>query len=450
MADRPNVLYVFGDQWRAQAFGYAGDPNVHTPGIDAFAHESVNFTQAVSGCPVCTPYRGSLMTGQYPNRHGLVANDLCLRERASGPFLAECFAEAGYQTAYIGKWHIDGHGRSKVIPPDRRLGFQFWRTYECTHQYNESFYYQDDDPEPKPWQGYDAHAQTRAACRYLREEVGDKPFFMMLSWGPPHNPFHTAPENYRLLYSPEALILRDNVPPEHEGEARRDLAGYYAHCTALDDAFGQLMATLDETGLADNTIVVFTSDHGDMLGSQGQGRKQRPYEESIRVPLLIRDPRHPDPRTDDAPFDAPDMMPTLLGLCGLPIPDSVQGLDFSGGILTGRPATCEDALLALYTPFHEWRWDNGGREYRGLRTRRYTYVRTLLDGGPWLLYDNQEDPFQLRNLVHDPAHADLLRRLDARLDERLEAIQDPFLTADEIYDRYQIRRNEKGDLYVEP
>ena len=171
---KPNVVFIFGDQWRAQATGYAGDPNVRTPHLDALAAESINFTQALAGCPVCSPYRASLLTGQYPLRHGVFVNDVYLQPRSAS--IAEAFSAAGYDTAYIGKWHVDGHGRSNYIPPERRQGFDYWKVLECTHEYNNSPYYEGDSDEKRYWDGYDAIAQTRDAQAYMRNRNEDRPF----------------------------------------------------------------------------------------------------------------------------------------------------------------------------------------------------------------------------------------------------------------------------------
>src|SRR4051794_1989720 len=138
----------------------------------------------------------------------------------------------------------------------------------------------------------------------------------MLAWGPPHDPYFSAPEKYRDLYDPTKLELRANVPKNEEEATRKNLAGYYAHCSALDDCMGELLRTLKETGLDKNTILIFTSDHGDMLGSHGLNKKQKPYDESVRVPMLWRWPGTLRARTLDAPMNTEDIMPTLLGLCG--------------------------------------------------------------------------------------------------------------------------------------
>lgn len=440
--NRPNVVFVFADQWRAQDTGYAGNVQVATPQLDRLARESVNFTHAVAGCPVCSPWRGSLLTGQYPLTHGIFVNDVPLAD--SGMRLGEAFAQAGYDTAWIGKWHIDGHGRSEYIPPERRHGFEYWKVLECTHDYNHSAYYAGNSNEKRYWEGYDAIAQTRDAQKYLREHDGSNPFLLVLSWGPPHNPYETAPEAYRRRYRAEDIALRPNVPPERAAEAREWLAGYYAHCTALDDCVADLLATLDETGLARNTIFVFTSDHGDMLGSQGTVRKQRPWEESIRVPFLLRCPGVAA-RETDALLNTPDIMPTLLGLCDIPVPETVEGLDFSDHLRHGAPDPADGAaLLACYHPFGEWTRDQGGREFRGLRTQRYTYTRTL--SGPWQLFDNESDPWQQRNCVDDPAYRELRDRLDRRLTLMLEAGGDEFLHGDEYIARWGYTVDDSGTV----
>lgn len=442
-ARKPNVVFVFADQWRGQATGYAGDPNIETPHLDALAAESVNFINAVSCCPVCSPYRASLLTGQYPLTHGVFVNDVCLSNDAVS--VAECFNEAGYDTAYIGKWHLDGHGRSSFIPRERRQGFKFWKVLECTHDYNNSFYYGDTD-EKRAWEGYDAIAQTREAQRYIREKTSDKPFALFLSWGPPHNPYQTAPERYKKRYSADGVRLRGNVPESEAEASRRDLAGYYAHCAAMDDCIGDLLGTLRERGLEDDTVFVFTSDHGDMIGSQGQARKQRPWDESIMVPLLVRYPAAfgKRGRVMDEPINAPDLMPTLLGLCGIDIPPSVEGRGYAE-IIAGTEKLDDDAMLiACYTPFGEWTRKNGGKEYRGVRTRRYTYVRDLQ--GAWLLYDNQEDPYQQRNLCNDSKHASLQARLDQALQRRLDETHDTFQPGDVYIDQWNYPTDETGTV----
>ena len=216
---KPNILFIIADQWRAQAFGFAGDPNVKTPHFDRFERESVNFTQAVSGQPVCTPARASLLTGQRPLTHGLFINDVPLKPEAAT--IAEVLSGAGYATGCIGKWHVDGKGRSNFIPRERRQGFDYWKVLECTHAYNNSAYYADG-PEKLKWDGYDAVAQTADARRYLEAQAkSGRPFLLWLAWGPPHNPYETAPAKYKAMYDAEKLQLRPNVPREVEARTRK-------------------------------------------------------------------------------------------------------------------------------------------------------------------------------------------------------------------------------------
>jgi arylsulfatase A-like enzyme len=205
---KPNVLFVLADQWRAQATTWENDPNLvgKTPVLDKLAKESVNFKYAVSCTPVCTPYRGCLLTGQYPLKHKLIVNDVSLSSDALS--IAEVYAENGYDTAYIGKWHVDGRGRTSYIPRERRQGFDYWKVLECTHEYNNSSYYAQDDATKKVWPEYDAFAQTKDAQTYIAgRKKTDKPFLMILSWGPPHNPYEAAPEAYRKLPQRSCRLL---------------------------------------------------------------------------------------------------------------------------------------------------------------------------------------------------------------------------------------------------
>jgi arylsulfatase A-like enzyme len=441
---QPNVVYVFADQWRVQATGYSGNHQVQTPHIDRLAAQSINFTHAVSGISVCCPARACLLTGQHAQTHGVFVNDVHLSDDAVS--LGKVFKANGYETAYIGKWHVDGRGRDGYIPPESRQGFDYWKALECTHDYNHSYYYAGDETKARLWEGYDAIEQTRDAQRYIQDRKDDGPFLLMLSWGPPHAPYQTAPPAYQAMYDSEKIELRPNVPEEMAAEARQWIAGYYAHCTALDDCLGELLATIEAAGLAENTIFVFTSDHGDMLGSQGESKKQRPWDESIRVPFLMRWPARfgsPGKRVE-ATIDTPDIMPTLLSLCDLPIPESVEGLDFAP-YLHGEPDPADGAaLIYCVHPFGQYTVAQGGREYRGLRTRRYTYVRDL--NGPWLLYDNESDPYQLTNLVGNPAVAALQAELDTLLEQRLSERGDRFLPGMEYIRQWQYPVDETGTV----
>ena len=440
---KPNLVFLLADQWRAQDTGYAGNDDVITPNIDALAKQSLNLTNAVSGCPVCCPYRASLITGQYPLTHGVIMNDVPLSNKATS--IAQAYKSSGYETAYIGKWHLNANGRSNFIPRERRQGFDYWKVLECTHNYNNSAYYADENVKLK-WDGYDAIAQTRDAQKYIRTHATGKPFVLFLSWGPPHAPYHTAPSKYKAMYENKDIKLRTNVPDDLKKTAKRDIPGYYAHMTALDDCVGWINQTLKETGLDKNTILVFTSDHGDMLYSQNSRKKQQPWDESIKVPFLLRyPPAHgPKGRKIDMPINTPDIMPTLLALSNIDIPHTVEGTDYSS-VLRGKQKPFNDAvLISCPSPFGQWTRKHGGREYRGIRTRKFTYTRDL--NGPWLLYDNQNDPHQLNNLCNKPQHKETQQELEKILQQKLKQTNDKFLPGPEYIKQFNYTIDKTGTV----
>ena len=422
----PNILYILVDQWRAQSTGYSGDHNVSTPNLDRLASKSINLTHAVSGMPVCTPHRASFLTGQYPLTHGLFMNDVLLDSNSNT--IGKVFKDYGYQTAFIGKWHLDGHGRSSYIPVGRQQGFDYWKALECTHDYNHSAYYEGNSKEKKYWESYDAISQTQDACQFLKAQTNaSDPFFLVLSIGSPHDPYNTAPEKYQKMYANKIFTIRDNVPKDKIELVQKGLRGYYAHMTAIDDCVGKLWQVLKNQGLDENTIIVFTSDHGDLMGSHGAWNKQQPYDESIRIPFLIHYPNAfgSNGKTSKILINSPDIMPTLLGLSGINIPKSVEGKDFSQILLGKKKNDVTYTLISCVQPFGQWTRANGGKEYRGIRTENYTYVRDLK--GPWLLFDCVNDPFQLNNLVGNDAFSNLQNRMDRDLLKELKQRKDDFL-----------------------
>jgi arylsulfatase A-like enzyme len=438
----PNVIFVLADEWRAQATGFNGDPNVKTPNLDKLEKSSVNFLNTVSNCPVSGPYRASLLTGQYPLTHGCFINDVELNPEAVT--MGKIFKEAGYETAYVGKWHLDGYGRSAFIPKERRQGFDYWKVLECTHNYNNSFYWGNDEKKAK-WDGYDAYAQTTDVVEYIKDKCkGDKPFLMFLSWGPPHTPFEMAPENYKKIYREMELTLRDNVPAENRKKAIKDLIGYYGHITALDSCIGVLQKTVKEAGIDENTIFVFTSDHGHMVQSHGFSHKQRPYEESIMVPMLIRYPKllGDKGRKTDMLINTPDILPTLLGLSNINIPGSIEGNNKADIITKKVKDKTKAALIACYHPFGNWPAKAGGKEYRGVRTKRYTYVKDMK--GSWLLFDNKKDPYQLTNLVDSSKYDKLKAKLEIELNILLKETKDKFWPGMDYVNKWGYKVDETG------
>ena len=208
--DKPNLLFVLADQLRGCSVGYAGQEAVSTPNIDAFAKSGTVYTNAISMLPVCTPYRGSLITGRTPTSTGLVINDVPLK--TSETSIAHCFNDAGYDTAYIGKWHLDGADRPAPVPPGpRRQGFDYWMGANFEHNYDRS-YYTDNDGNVQIWEGWDAEAQTSHAIDYLKSRDTDDPYCLFLSWGPPHHPYRLVPQKYLDMYDPDAIEGRPNCP----------------------------------------------------------------------------------------------------------------------------------------------------------------------------------------------------------------------------------------------
>jgi len=445
--EKPNIVFVFADQWRAQATGYAGNPDVLTPNLDKLALEGVCFSNAVSTSPVCTPYRAMLLTGKYVLKTGMFMNDVSL-EPESGSF-AKLLKKEGYHTAYIGKWHLDGNGRSSFIPKERRQGFDYWKVLECSHSYNNSKYWGNDD-KLHTWQGYDAEAQTKDAIAYIEEQSkGKNPFCLMLSWGPPHAPYQTAPEQFRAIYESMEVRLRPNVPGDLAEETKAKLRGYYAHCSALDSYISQLQEAIRRCNIEDNTLFVFTSDHGDMIGSHGQSKKQKIYAESAKVPFIIKYPAllGKEGKRSDFLLNTLDILPTLLGMSGLTVPGGLDGEDISEVILGKRKDDREAALVTCVQPFGQWSRERGGKEFRGIITKKYTYARDL--SGSWLLYDNLADPYQLNNLIGNPSYEEVSKNLEELLSRELNGLEDDFLPGPSYLKKFGHRVDSTGTVPYE-
>lgn len=418
----PNIVLVFGDQHRGQALGVAGNRRLRTPNIDRLAAQGLYLPNTFSGCPVTCPARSVLQTGKYPHKSGLRINDQ--RIPANQPTLATELDKLGYKTAFVGKWHLDGGIRDPgFVPKERRLGYRWWAANECRHRYFDTWYFRDD-PEPIRMTRYEPIELTDLALEFLRRETRG-PFCLLVAYSPPHDPY-VAPPEYLDLYPPEEIELRPNFVPgtkvggrnPHELTARH-VAGYYAAITCIDDQVGRLMQTLEDQGLEENTLFIFTSDHGDMLGSNGYILKRKPHEESIRVPGIFRWPAAIAPgQTKDALFAWVDMMPTLLSLCGAPLPAGTQGRDLSAVLLDPAADGPESVYLQIYMPYPTK--VEGG--WRGVRTKRYTYAR--YEDRPWVLFDNREDPYQQRNLAAAPEAAAVRDELEAQVRDWMAATED--------------------------
>ncbi len=437
---RPNAIWIFGDQHRGQAVGYMGDPNVHTPNIDRLATEGATFTAAVAGAPLCSPYRGSLLTGMYPHQCVPGHEHRMPPEQST---IATVFEEAGYQTAYFGKWHVDGfherEGRAAmhIVPPERRGDFDVWVGYENNNSQWDCWVHGGEADSAFHYRlpTYETDALTDLFIEYIRQRgheavSGDRrPFFAVLSVQPPHDPY-VAPAEWMARHTPGSVRLRANVPevPRVVERARRTLAGYYAMIENLDWNLGRVRSALDESGFAHDTHIIFFSDHGDMHGSHGQFLKTAPWEEAIRVPFVIGGgvPLYAYQRGRfDVPVNHVDIAPTTLGLCGLNKPDWMAGTDYSGYRVPNRPVPDErdSAFLQIVVPTKHP--DSTDRPWRGIVTRDgWKYV--ALEGQPWLMFDLNEDAYEQVNLAHNTQFAAERRKLQGCLASWIHDTDDSF------------------------
>ena len=452
MAGRPNLLYVFADQLRRSACGYSGYANAQTPCIDALKRDSMEFTEAVSGHPVCAPYRATLFTGKYTSSTGMVINEIRLNpnQRCIGHVLTE----GGYETAYIGKWHLyaDELGnhydpKNSFVPRGpHRLGFNdYWAAYGFHHEYYApQAYYHEESPEKIYADDYEPFSQVDLAIRQLERlrKNPEKPFAMFLSLGVPHDPWvpENVPADVLARFDPAAYDYPPNYLPEDDphgddwahlsAEERAALPEwmrvYDAMVACLDTAIGRLMNAVKRMGMEEDTVIVFTSDHGECFGAHGRRAKNIFYEEAVRVPFLIRLPggRQAGEATD-ALLNTVDLMPTLLDLLGLPVPEGVQGTSLAGIVTGSDSRQPEFQFMQGMGAVAAW---GDGYEWRALRTKQYTYARYLSDGQE-LLFDHLNDPYQMKNLADDPACQDVKQNLKQMMADEMARVKDEFKPA---------------------
>ncbi len=425
---RPNVLFVFSDEHRWQSMSFSEMPELYTPNMKRLADQGVTFTRCISNYPVCSPYRGIFLTGRWPYQTGVVDNDVPLS--ASEMTLGKAFKSAGYHTGYIGKWHLGG---VRAEP----FGFDHSLIWTETNNHWDTSRYHPANGEPVQPKGYNATRMTDQALEFI-EAHKSEPFFLALSLNPPHANFLDPPEDKKALYPEGKLSFRPNVPMggnaegdgivQFTGQGRTNwptYQGYHGHVSAIDEELGRLLDKLEELKLAEDTILVYTSDHGSMQGSHGLGGKRQPYDESIRVPFMIRYPGViAAGRIEDALLGTIDLAPTLMGLAGLDTPDTFQGRDFSP-LMRGEPFDKPRSQLIMHIAKEN---ASGGVNhpaplFRGLRTDTHTYA--VFNEGGGLLFDNVADPYQLTNLF-DTERANALRdSLAEELKEALRRANDP-------------------------
>jgi len=380
---KPNLLLVLTDQWRGQASPGAGS-DLHAPALGRLMDEGITFPRCYTACPQSGPARAALLSGRFPHANGVTEDNIPMP--LDQPSLSAALAEAGYRTGYIGKWELDGAADPGFVPPGpRRRGFEDWAAFNRGNRFYDSRYFRDR-AEPILAKGFEPDYQTDLAIDFIQRNRRS-PFFLFLSWGPPHPP-RNPPERTADLYTPAKLTVRENVPEELLARAQTEYAAYYALCTALDENLNRLLNALDSENLRDDTIVVFTSTSGAMLGSHGLEDQSFPYEEILRVPLLLRYPRLGKAGIvrDDVMISIVDLAPTLLSLCGLPSPTEMQGSNLAPGF-AGQEAVFAEGQLRTAD---EWRGVVRGLDKLVVnREMEATY-----------LFNLGQDPLELENLAH--------------------------------------------------
>lgn len=453
----PNLIFIMADQWRGDALGCLGKEAVKTPHLDQLASEGVNFTNAVSSYPVSSPARGMLMTGMYPVHSKVTGN--C--NSATAPYgvelpeSARCWSDVlkdqGYELGYIGKWHLDSpyqpyietsNNKGKIAwnewcPKERRHGFSHWIAYG-TYDYHLKPMYWDTDASRNEFYFVDQWGpeyETDRAIDYIANRDNKlrdagKPFALVVSMNPPHTGYELVPDKYKEIYRDvdvETVCNSPIIAPKGTKMGdfyRKSVLDYYACMTGVDEQVGRIIRQLKEQGLFENTIVVFTSDHGDSTGMHEHIGKNIYYEEAMRIPMMISWPEKIAPRRDSTLMIAfADLYPSLLSLMGFKeqIPAEVQTFDLSASILSLEKAQ------EVVQPYYYLLPENLMTGYRGLRTKKYTFVVHATNGrtDEWILFDREQDPFQRNNIAPDrPA---LIKQFSSQLKDWLKKTNDPFM-----------------------
>jgi len=401
----PDILWIVTTQWRGQALGYAGDVNASTPCLDRLAARSMNYRQAVTPHPFGPWARAALLTGVGSPENGI--RDYFDPLPRDARTIAHRLRAVGYSSAFFGKWHLsardpnlplvgEAHARL-VVDSDARGGFDFWEGFEGGFLLNDPWLHGTRLPEPQRFAGYQADVLGgRAAAWILGRHEADaastphvrQPWFAIVSLEAPHPPYD-APANEGRVIDPPDIILAPNVPRggDIEARARRELAGYYRHISATDRAIGSLVAAADAAAHRFGRpapVIVFTSVHGDMHGAHGLFRKGWPYEESVRVPLLVRQPGGPAGISDEA-ISLLDLLPLTLAWA-------------TGESSPPRPTASRIAMPSVVALPHQC-----DRSWRGVRTANRKLI--LSDDQSWLFFDLAADPGEQRNLAGDPDRA---------------------------------------------
>jgi arylsulfatase A-like enzyme len=429
-AEPPNIVYIQSDTHRWGAMSFTQTPQVVTPNMAKLREQGVSLDRYYVNLPICTPYRAIMMTGRWPYQQGLMANHMSLGERVDMPegkktrgTIAWTFKDAGYTTGHFGKWHLGGRDA-------RPFGFDRSVVWNGTNNHRKNTY-NVDGGDAEPWKGEsNATAITEQALDWIAQEAASKtPFFAVISLNPPHGPFDDAPEAKKKLYPDEQTLPFHPKDEIRDFEQHRD---YHALISGIDDDLGMVMARLDELGIAGNTILVYTSDHGAMTGIDGvaYGQKRHPNDESARVPFLVRWPGHIPPGRDlETLASTMDVLPTLAALAGV-APKlagkesgaylaSLEGTNLAPFLLGKAEGVAEPEAVFLSHPSNMN--NNGSRHeivWRAIVTKDFTYAVT--DKGEHRLWKNGPG-YQEPNLLDDPAYlrtrVELWNKLDALMDK---------------------------------
>jgi len=418
---KPNLLFILGDNHNAQTMGCAGHPFIKTPGMDRLAREGVMFERSFNTTSLCSPSRASILTGMYAHRHGVLNNHTPWTDREST--FMEHLSRAGYATAFIGKWHMPGK-----LP---ELPFlDLFVTY--TYREGQGAYFNTpmlvngkEVPSRKP---YITEEVTDYAIEFIEKnnpKDGDRPFCVYLSHRPGHPPFQ-APADISGMYDEAdvAEVLPPQVDPLWYGKTNQNVfqgvmmgsyydqyRGYCETLTAMDRDIVNILDYLDRKGLSDNTIVIYMGDNGMQWGTHDCHGIREPYEDSIRLPFIVRAPgmvKDPGGKRKQMVLNI-DIAPTLLDLAGVRAPADMDGMSIVPAIRNGRAKTRNDFLLEFWRYYPE-----NTPSYRGIRTDRYKYVEFERGRDPWL-FDLKKDPKEMVNLYPEKNESDLIKMLQQKL-----------------------------------
>lgn len=473
MPEQPNILLIIADQQRADTVGFSGKTACRTPNVDRLARQGIAFDLAVTPCPLCGPARAAIFTGQYPHQVDMMRNDTSLRAE---PTLTDRLRGQGYHTAYAGKWHLDAQTPPYLLrgPAETHerpaSALSRWFDRFAAESVQEYTAWCEANGLPDGWAFNDLALRTtrkpamsiprtgvlemRAdqtidgwitdhALRLLSERPKAQPFFLVCGFQGPHPPFK-IPEPYYSMYDPSDIPEPPNFrPAPHKPRAnttsyyhqlwrdhgddwsawQKSVAVYWGFVTLLDDQIGRLMAALAQENVLDDTLVIFTSDHGEMLGQHGLWHKMMPYEEAVRVPLVMRYPRRITAGVrSNALVSLVDLAPTLLSIVGEPIPEDMTGIDLSPAFRDGSEFQPAPHRFAEHKPLGEWQ---NTVEWRLVVDGRFKYVWNQGDLDE--LYDLEADPYELRNRIDDPDLQSQRRRLRSILREWMARTVDPLL-----------------------